>query len=224
MKKYPKIETLYVRDPKTFQVNTTKVRCPEFEAVKKWAVTEKIDGTNIRIHMDPYGHVTFGGRTDRAQIPADLVNYLNDTFTEEKMKTQFPEEEIGGRWPEVTLYGEGYGPKIQKHGAAYRDDVAVRLFDVFVGGLWLELSSVEDVACGLGVKVAPYLVTIDYFPSGEGEIDCLTGTWSDTATDDGGATIQPEGIVARSSPLLLNRRGDRVMWKLKYSDFRKGKK
>ena len=51
MFKYPKIETLFTRDEK-FKV-TDIIRLPEFENIKKWLVTEKIDGTNIRIIYTP---------------------------------------------------------------------------------------------------------------------------------------------------------------------------
>ena len=33
-----------------------------------------------------------------------------------------------------------------------------------------------------------------------------------------------EGIVARTEPLLLDRRGNRVMWKLKTKDFKPGRR
>ena len=82
MKEYNKIETVFERD-----VNGTKKliegkyrnEVVEFLANNKWAFTEKIDGTNIRIHWD--GHrITFGGRTERAQIPSHLVNKLSEMF------------------------------------------------------------------------------------------------------------------------------------------------
>lgn len=38
--------------------------------------------------------------------------------------------------------------------------------------------------------------------------------------DSDNREYMPEGIVARSDPLLFNRKGERVMWKLKMKDFR----
>ena len=46
--KYPKIQTLYDRDEK-FKVDPTQIRCPEFSLITRWLITEKIDGTNVRI-------------------------------------------------------------------------------------------------------------------------------------------------------------------------------
>jgi len=63
---YPKIETLFKRD-ETFRV-TDKLRLPEFALVREWLVTEKVDGTNIRVvylpdHMWKLKSVNYtGGR------------------------------------------------------------------------------------------------------------------------------------------------------------------
>ena len=64
----------------------------------------KIDGTNIRILWD--GHrVTFAGRTDNAQIPAELTNRLFELFGGEVNEELF--EQKFGDMP-VMLVGEGY--------------------------------------------------------------------------------------------------------------------
>ena len=49
---YPKIETLFNRDEK-FKVVEGDYRLPEFENIKQWDVTEKIDGTNVRVRLFP---------------------------------------------------------------------------------------------------------------------------------------------------------------------------
>ena len=71
---YPKIETLYERDPATFKVKRGALRNPVYEVIKTWHWNEKIDGMNIRCIWDhAAGTVTFGGRTDNANLPAKLV-------------------------------------------------------------------------------------------------------------------------------------------------------
>ena len=114
MKSYPKIETLYKRNPETFKV-TNEIRCPEFENIKKWLVTEKIDGTCIRVIYNTdlfWGGVPpvleFKGKADKAQIPPFLLTKLQEMFSVEKMRLQFTKSKI------VCLYGEGYGARIQK--------------------------------------------------------------------------------------------------------------
>ena len=67
MIEYNKIETLYERDIEgTKRLIEGQYRNETVEFLKDvpWEFTEKIDGTNIRIHWD--GHkVNYGGRTDR---------------------------------------------------------------------------------------------------------------------------------------------------------------
>lgn len=212
---YTKIDTLFERD-ENFNVDPTRLRHPVFATISEWDVTEKIDGTNIRVLMDESGHVTFGGRTDRAQMPTDLFQYLLATFTPAKMQAAFTRE--GEPLPSVVLYGEGYGPGIQKGGGAYRKDKAFRLFDVLVGGRWwLDWTNTVDVANKLDILTAPYLGRWT-LPKIIDEV-CL-GIPSVVAVQDGGALAhQAEGVVARPIEPLFDKRGRRVILKLKTKDF-----
>lgn len=117
LKEYHKIETLFERDEKTKKLVEGKYRNEAIKYLKdnQWQFTEKIDGTNIRIYWD--GHrVSFYGRTDKAQIPANLMNRLVELFGGETNEQLF-EQKFGET--EVILYGEGYGEKIQ-NGGLYR--------------------------------------------------------------------------------------------------------
>ncbi len=106
---------------------------PEIEYLKdnKWIFTEKVDGTNIRIEWVRNVSRKFGGRTDNAQIPAPLFEKLEELFPLEKLDSAIKTEDADF----LTLYGEGYGAKIQKGGGYYKSDgVGFVLFDVLVGG------------------------------------------------------------------------------------------
>ena len=107
MREYHKIETLFNRDvegTKRLIEGSFRDETVEMLAGLDWVWTEKVDGTNIRVFWD--GHkVTFGGRTDRAQIPADLVTFLNEKFLGSDVEQLF-EQQFGDK--EVTLYGEAY--------------------------------------------------------------------------------------------------------------------
>lgn len=81
MIEYPKIETLYARDPRTFKVVPGALRLSEYGLIARWLVTEKVDGTNIRVHLKG-GSVTYGGRTEAAQLFAPLVT-LESTVARE---------------------------------------------------------------------------------------------------------------------------------------------
>lgn len=211
---YPKIETLYVRDERTHKV-TDEIRCPEFAAVNRWTVTEKIDGTNIRVAMLPDGTVFYGGRTNEAQMQVSLVTWLRDNLPYEKLKAAFTTDDGTMPVEVVTLFGEGYGEKIQKGGGNYRKGVSFRLFDVMVGRWWLKQSDVEDVADKLGIDHAPVLGVGMTIEQAERLVRCP----STVGELEGGLSFPHEGIVARSDPLMLMRNGDRVMWKLKARDF-----
>lgn len=217
MVKYPKIETLFDRDEQTFRIIEGKYRREEFESVTRWEVTEKLDGTNVRIHFDPAepGVVRFGGRTDAAQMQATLLAFLQDTFTWDRALAALKLEDAP-----VTLFGEGYGPKIQKGGGDYRSDPSVRLFDALVGRTWLRMDSLQEIALGFGVKTVPsfgVMTTAD-------AVDAARSGFSSTvAIEEAGKQHDAEGIVARSYPLMLDRMGSRVMWKLKARDWKGGK-
>ena len=212
MREYHKIETLYERDIEgTKQLIEGKFRNPTVEYLKNlhWQWTEKVDGTNVRVFWD--GHaVTFGGRTDKAQIPASLVNKLNEYFGGEA-NAQLFEQTFGER--EVELFGEGYGAKIQKGGNYIPDAVDFILFDVMVGDNYQPRESVESVAETFGLKVVPIV--------GEGTI--LEAVDFVKSNPKSAISANPdydmEGIVCRPNVELRDRCGNRVIVKIKWHDF-----
>ena len=123
-----------------------------YESLKNitWQGTEKIDGTNIRIYWD--GHrISFAGRTDKAQIPNELQQTLNELFLTQEMEYVF-EQMFGEK--EVILFGEGYGPKIQS-GGDYSTTTKFILFDVLVENSYLVRYNVNDIANKLGLDSVP---------------------------------------------------------------------
>jgi ATP-dependent RNA circularization protein (DNA/RNA ligase family) len=209
---YHKIETLFERDTDTFVVDPSKLKASVLSTIREWDVTEKIDGTNIRVILSEAGDVSFGGRSNTSQLPGDLVEYLIRTFQPGNLRKAMW---IDGRPTEAILYGEGYGPGIQG-GGSYRADKSFILFDVLAGGKWwLDHGQVEDVARKLGIDAVPYLgrMTLDQivehvrtpFPSKLG-------------------TATAEGIVARPIETLFDKKMERVIIKLKTKDFTPGKR
>jgi len=211
MKEYHKIETLFERDIEgTKKLIEGKFRNPAIEFLKdnQWQFTEKVDGTNIRVHWD--GHkVMFGGRTDNAQLPIDLIYALNDLFLGIQNEELF-EQKFGAT--EVTFYGEGYGEGIQKGGGLYRKGKGFILFDVVVGDVWLERENIEDIAKSFNVPVAPIVLTgtiqeaVDYVKA---KPKCVIAEQEKEA----------EGLVGRPLVELTDRRGNRVIVKIKVCDF-----
>lgn len=176
-----------------------------------WLFTEKVDGTNIRVYWDGE-NVTFGGRTDNAQIPNGVINALNEMFystpAKLRLKEVFPDADASNP---VALYGEGYGAKIQKGGGKYRSDQGFVLFDVKVGKWWLERDNVEDVAIKLKIEVVPII--------GVGTLQEAIGLVKGNLKSEYG-DFEAEGIVARPSTELLDRSGKRIITKIKARDFK----
>jgi hypothetical protein len=226
---YPKIDTLYDRDGKRFvNVKRLSLRRPEFGMIKRWSLTEKIHGMNTRITLFDNGEVVYGGKTDEAKMPSELLEYLKKIFTSEKMKSTFwlPNRRIP---KSATMYGEGYGPGIVPGSGIYRSDVAFRLFDCLIidedNNWWLERYSLEDIARKLGIKCVPLLGVINFLPHSVDEIRQIFIDHRNrmVIVEDGGQVefaSEGEGVVAKTYPeLLFNRKGERIMWKLKIKDF-----
>lgn len=209
MIEYNKIETLWERDMDgSKKLIEGKFRNPTVEYLKDntWVFTEKVDGTNIRVHWN--GHkVIFGGRTEDAQIPSHLLNKLIEMFGSDEAEQIF-EQKFGEM--EVMLFGEGYGPKIQK-GGSYRPDVSFILFDVLIGGNYQPRESVEDIAKAFGIDVVPIIFegTIQ-----EG-VDFVKSNPPSTM-----GTARMEGLVGRPKIEMRDRCGKRVIVKIKVKDFK----
>jgi hypothetical protein len=209
---YPKIQTLFERDKTTFVVNPSMLKAPVLGTIQQWDVSEKIDGTNIRVCLSASGDASFGGRTNAAQIPADLVQLLMRTFQADRMQNILWRDGP----TEAVLYGEGYGPGIQKNGGLYRADKGFILFDVLVGGKWwLEREDIADVAEKLGIDVVPYI--------GRMSLPEIVGLVAAGFHSSLGSAMA-EGIVARPIETLFDRRMKRVIVKLKTKDFVSGRR
>lgn len=210
MKEYPKIKTVYLRDPETkFKTLLDgQFALEEFKYLKdnEWIFTEKVDGTNIRVQYS--GSVYFRGKSDNAQIPAFLVDKLRILFTEEKLKPVFPD--VGNTEPAVCLYGEGYGAKIQKGGGNYGQDQNFVLFDVKIDEWWLQRKDIKDIAAKLGIDVVPIVGTGNLENMVEMAREGFKSHWGD---------FLAEGIVARPKIELKRRSGERIITKIKYKDF-----
>ena len=207
MHKYHKIPTVWKRDPATNHKTLIEGEwaTPElaYLAHNEWVFTEKIDGTNIRVMWDGQA-ITFGGKTDRAQLPAKLVKRLNEMFLPQTAtfadKFDCP----------VCLYGEGYGAGIQKGGGDYGATQEFALFDVKVADWWLQREDIDDVAGALSLYVVPVV--------GAGTLHDLVAKVSNGIPSLWGP-FSAEGIVARPAVELFARNGKRIITKLKCRDF-----
>lgn len=206
---YDKINTIWKRDERNVVI-VGDWSCPEFAYLsdKDWAWTEKVDGTNIRLHGHAAGYdVRIGGRTDNAQLPAKLVDNLRAGGVLDLGKWDVISKKADAP---VTIYGEGYGAKIQS-GGMYRQDQWLVVFDVKVGDWWLRRDDAADVASQLGLEMVPIVGTfspkVAWYRIATGE---LISAWE-------GA--RPEGLVGRPAVDLFNRKGERLLMKVKVKDW-----
>lgn len=219
-----------------------------------WDATTKIDGTNIRIEVTQVPNITngsdilgvswnveFRGKTDNANIPKPLLKYLNETFTKEKVlgalglkEYMEPTDWVEKGWviskeyptpcyekipKKYTLYGEGYGAGIQKFGGRYiSKGVSFIGFDVKVDDLYLLRPNMLEIFEKLGCPTTHYhgQMTIDE------AIDIVRKGFIDEIAED--RTFIAEGLVLSSPVGLKNRRGERLVVKIKYGDFEKYRK
>lgn len=210
MNEYPKIETIFKRDERG-NITEDELSLPELEYLKNnlWVFTEKVDGTNIRVMWDGE-RVTFGGKTDNAQIPATLVNKLQEFFPVEKFSSVFPNS-----FP-LCLYGEGYGLRIQDGKQYNPTGVDFTLFDVLIKGWWLNRENITDIAKTLGISVVPIIGEGSLLQAVELARQGFQSAWG---------PFTAEGIVLRPKVELLRRNGERIITKIKHKDFsRRGKR
>jgi hypothetical protein len=205
---YHKIETLYERDETTFKLKPDLIlKNRTYGLIKTWQFTEKINGTNIRCIWDhTTGKLTFNGRSDNAQIHADLVRYLYENIPVENVCAVFPDVS-------AVIYGEGYGAGIQKGGGDYSSAKKFIVFDVMVDGKWwLNWEGVCDVAAKLHLDVVPFIGEMTL----EDATALVRGGFPSRL--NGGKALA-EGLVGRPAETLFDKKGARLIVKIKTKDF-----
>lgn len=221
MAEYQKIQTLFKRDERNIII-PDQFTYPEFEVLKdlKWECTEKIDGTNIRIELASSGNsedgiiMSFKGRTDKAIIPEHLLTKLNWLFDREHLMEALNITDETQNC-NITLYGEGYGAKIQKGGNYISNDVNFILFDVKIDKWWLDREAIKDIANKLGINAVPLM---GYMTIPEA-IEYVKRGFKSTIAEN--KDYDAEGLVLKAPCGLLKRDGERLITKIKTVDFRK---
>lgn len=214
---FPKIHAPWKRDHDTGAFLEEWSR-PEFEFLKDlpWHWSEKIDGTNIRVRFtrgdDNQPALKIQGRTDRAQMSVDLMERLQDLFVLDQIDALMNPGPV-----DVTFYGEGIGPHIQKGGGDLSPGgYNFVLFDVRIGHVWMAQDDVTGFAESLCLLRAPIRGT-GTLP----EATLLVADGFESHLHGAKEDHPAEGLVLRPMVELLDRRGARILTKLKTSDFRK---
>lgn len=224
MIQYHKIQTIYHRSEEDNFKTMVEGRWskPEFEYLQnaEWVFTEKVDGTNIRAMWDGKS-LQFAGKSDDAQISVDQMNGYrrafgldqdNDGAVYEKLSVLFNSKKDGTPIENVAvcMYGEGYGPGIQKGGGNYRKDKSFVLFDIKIGDFWLERQNLEAIAADLGLDIVPIVARGTLHDMVSIVKSRPKSTWGD---------FESEGLIGKPAVELFNRYGERIITKLKVRDF-----
>lgn len=239
---YQKINTIFKRDQNPGKYHNCIMpnegfTQPEFEFLRgcKFECTEKIDGTNMSVHIIPVDYTDIGnsfkvnytveyhGKTEKADTPKHLQTKMEQLFPAEKMLEVFNKnvtyENVEDAIKEVNhgkviVFGEGYGVKIQKGGNYISNDCGFILFDVTVDGMFLLRESLEDIASKLEIPIVPLIgyMTVDE------AIEFVKKGFKSTIAEN--KDYDAEGLVLKTPMGLLNRKGERIITKIKTCDFR----
>lgn len=168
---------------------------------------EKIHGTSANLSFKD-GNVAFfaGGASHDV-----FVKLFDKDALLERFNTLFPANEEGVR-PEVTVYGEAFGGKMQGMSHVYGPVLRFMAFEVKINEKWTDVPYGESIVKSLGLEYVPY------------EKGPLTIEWLDEQRDrDSLVATTPgqirEGVVIRQvyeSPLA---NGGRHIYKHKRSEF-----
>lgn len=229
---YQKINTLFLRDENNI-IMPDNFTCPEFSYLQNcsWECTEKIDGTNIHIdityssYMDENQMVhtdrdiQICGRTAKANIPEHLRKRLEEIIAAVDLNAIFfpvlEDSAANCTTKTVSIYGEGYGAKIQKGGNYIKDGVDFILFDVKSDNWWLSREDCEKIAEQLNVKIVPLIGYMDL----QNAIEYVKKGFKSTIAEN--TDYDAEGLVLKTPYGLKFRNGQRIITKIKTCDFRK---
>lgn len=226
--RYPKINTLWQRN----QNKKVKRKGVIYEGlyseeafgnIRKWTTTEKIDGENLRIHIDfipgnaEPPHIWVGSRndTETPNINEDVLSYIKTHINTESLMKAFTNGSLTV-WDcpmHAMIFGEAFGGNIH-HGHDYRITPSFIIFDIVVDGWWLEHKNTISIANKLGIPTVPVhtqLKTIE-------QITKYVKSQPDSIIAENPHVT--EGVVCTSSPLLLTRNGFPLRFKLKTKDYR----
>ena len=242
MQYYQKINTIFKRNQNLGKYHNCIMpeegfTQPEFEFLRgcKFECTEKIDGTSMSVHIIPVDYTDIGnsfkvnytveyhGKTEKADTPKHLQTKMEQLFPAEKMLEVFNKnvtyENVEDAIKEVNhgkviVFGEGYGVKIQKGGNYISNDCGFILFDVTVDGMFLLRESLEDIASKLEIPIVPLIgyMTVDE------AIEFVKKGFKSTIAEN--KDYDAEGLVLKTPMGLLNRKGERIITKIKTCDFR----
>ena len=219
---YHKIQSLYKRNSDGRFIDaaySTDILALLTETSVPFRWTEKVDGTNIRIQLFPNGSFKVGGRTNNAQIPATLLQHLYSDLDLTERQREYNVVQDGP----IVIYGEGFGGSIQNMGEIYGPEPQFIVYDIWVqdetnrlGGYWLYPNEVKGITNAFDL---PTTHCYGIGPINEAEYMVKHADYESALTTD--KSLPPEGVVGTPVTQLYDRRGQRVIVKMKGRDYAK---
>jgi len=175
-----------------------------------WAYRRKLDGENMRVMWDGEKAI-WSGKSDDFTCDEETTKMMNQKFQEEIFEEKF------GREKTVLLFGERMGPKCQGNELGLEESTFV-LFDVKIGDVWLEPKNVVAIAKYFDVPSCYDYMQEGVKPvmEGDGYVDTLTNLIKRV---NKGEFREWEGLVATPETGLCNRKGERLIVKVKNKDY-----
>lgn len=217
--KFSKFSSPFVKDEKFLNTKELSQELP----IGNWIKTEKIDGTNIRIIItkpkeDGSRELLIGSRklilNEEDKGSKQYLDCLKD-INMNKLLEYFKDVDST-----IIIYGEGYGAGVQK-GGIYSKEKNYRVFDIRIGRAYQDFKYVKKVCINNQLNLVPIVSVVDKINYQE----CLESLrcFENTLINDGDGGI-PEGLVYKFEPVLLNKYGERLIFKIKRKDFIEFKK
>jgi hypothetical protein len=205
---YPSIKSIDNKHDDIKEIISKLGNCP-------WYAREKIDGANTRIIWNKGAdNFEIMSRNIKEIQHKPLRNYLEATFNGDAMMEKFVEN-VSKSYKQIILFGESVGEKIQEN--IYKiSGYSFVLFDVMIDGQFGSEGCVEWVSQELGIYKPQILyrgtipwIAADFIarpnPSQFGRL------WS--------TEVEAEGIVLLPEMQLYNRRGERIILKMRRESF-----
>lgn len=202
----PKTKTLFRRDPATFKV-TNELTDQRYAQIKDWLVTEKMDGMSVILSINTEDH-TYFGRSRNTNFNTAQQQFMNEAFH----STHYNLFKIGFEKP-VDIYAELVGPGVQGN-PHNLDALSLYVFDVRVNDFWLDWDNVCDIAEKAGVQTVRVIHPLRKRLEAIDVVRYVTDM-----AEHGTGPYYCEGYVARTDPYLYDNMGNRIMFKLKVTDY-----
>jgi hypothetical protein len=196
----PKTLTLFKRGD-DFKVKPWEFTDRRFDLLRYWLVTEKKDGMSIILSITP-DEWSIHGRSANTKFSDEQSAFLHDEINKAIYNLRQHPVYDGKT---IDIYAELVGPGVNGNSHNFKN-LQLYAFDVRINDFWLDWTNMASVVQDAGMVTVPIIYTM--------LLQEIIRYVRDTPRDE-----YFEGIVARSDPYLYNNKGERLMFKLKVSDF-----